>query len=226
MSDEIASEFRLPQSPKRVFPLLYRSTGDASVDRLAFVHILERLKTQKRTGWVDHNVGYHMYRMAMLAMCSSDPELDISKCVMMCIVHDLAEAHVGDIAPSEGISKAEKTRRESEAMRSFVYDMLHATPAALRIEALWKEYEEGHTPEARFVKALEYETKHNARTLQPFFDSSLPIIRHPEIKCWGADLSVERDRLHAKPDEHSLSTIGHTIYSGKMCASSFPPKQA
>lgn len=76
------------------------------------------------------------------------------------------------------------------------------------------------------ILALEYETKHNARTLQPFFDSSLPIIRHPEIKCWGADLSVERDRLHAKPDEHSLSTIGHTIYSGKMCASSFPPKQA
>jgi putative hydrolase of HD superfamily len=129
-----------PQNSTRIFPPLYKSTGDASRDRLAFVHILEQLKvsthgvkycvilqyidckTQKRTGWVDHNVGIvlllpklilltctrfqalrgklsvcfcllmtqthpdvsisdHMYRMAMLAMCSSNSELDIPKCV-------------------------------------------------------------------------------------------------------------------------------------------------
>jgi hypothetical protein len=46
MIDENESESRSsrPQSAKRVFPPLYRSTGDVSVDRLAFVHILERLK--------------------------------------------------------------------------------------------------------------------------------------------------------------------------------------
>jgi hypothetical protein len=33
-----------------------------------------------------------MYRMAVLALCSSDAKLDIAKCVMLCIVHDLAEA--------------------------------------------------------------------------------------------------------------------------------------
>jgi putative hydrolase of HD superfamily len=32
---------------------------------------------------------------------------------MMAVVHDLAEAQVGDIAPQEGIPKAEKQRRES-----------------------------------------------------------------------------------------------------------------
>lgn len=60
---------------KRTFPPLYSSQGNEAVDRLAFVHVLERLKvpirtsnstimvklnavnqTQKRTGWVDHNV--------------------------------------------------------------------------------------------------------------------------------------------------------------------------
>ena len=89
--------------------------------------------------------------MAVLAMCVSDQTLDISKysarqfffaaitvpvdealrCVMMAVVHDLAEAQgappppivtlhshllpapVGDIAPQEGIPKAEKQRRES-----------------------------------------------------------------------------------------------------------------
>ncbi|GLB43216.1 putative HD domain-containing protein [Lyophyllum shimeji] len=171
--------------------------------------------TQKRTGWVNHNISGpesisdHMYRMAMLAMLSSDNKLDIPKCVMMCLVHDLAEAHVGDITPDENISKEIKAQRESDAMHNFVYDMLHGTPAALRILALWKEYEERQTPEAKFVKdldrfemaaqAAEYERTHGVSTLQPFFDSSLPYLENPEVRAWGEDLAAERQRAHKTP---------------------------
>ncbi|KAF8141937.1 HD domain-containing protein [Boletus edulis] len=244
---------------KRSFPPLYVPSGDLNTDRLAFFHVLERLKTQKRTGWIDHNVpnpesiSDHMYRMAILAMCTSDATLDVPKCVMMCVVHDLAEAQggypfawmgldthapsldmsdtVGDITPREGISKEEKRRLEAEAMHNFVHDMLHASPAALRIEALYKEYEEGMTPEAKFVKgtystsaicvplnafiltpvlhwprldldrlemalqAREYEKAHarDRGDLQGFFDSSLPYLRHPEVRHWGDTLASERD---------------------------------
>jgi len=124
---------------------------------------------------------------------------------MMALVHDLAEAHVGDITPSENIPKEEKRRRESKAMHNFVYDMLHGSPAALKMLDLWKEYEEGSSSEAKFVKdldrfemasqALEYEREHGVQTLQPFFDSSLPYIRHPEIRSWGEDLAAERQQL-------------------------------
>ncbi|KIJ20593.1 hypothetical protein PAXINDRAFT_160158 [Paxillus involutus ATCC 200175] len=205
---------------KRTFPPLYKPTGDVEIDRLAFFHVLEWLKTQKRTGWVDHGVRLpsiptseparltisdHMYRMSILAMCVSDTALDISKCVMMCVVHDLAEAHVGDITPQEGIPKEEKRRLETEAMHNFVRGMLHASPAALRIEALWKEYEEGTTDEAKFVKDLdrlemalqarEYEKEHSKDQgeLQGFFDSSLPYLRHPEVRQWGEALARERE---------------------------------
>ncbi|KIJ65187.1 hypothetical protein HYDPIDRAFT_175205 [Hydnomerulius pinastri MD-312] len=195
---------------KRTFPPLYTATGDVDTDRLAFFHILERLKTQKRTGWVDHkaprswiltSISDHMYRMAVLAMCTSDVKLDVSRCVMLCIVHDLAEAQVGDITPREGFSKEEKRRLEATAMHNFVHDMLHGSPAALRIEALWKEYEDGETDEARFVKDLdrlemalqarEYEKAHS-QNLQGFFDSSLPQIGHSEVRQWGEALSRER----------------------------------
>ncbi|KAG2122612.1 HD domain-containing protein [Suillus cothurnatus] len=198
-------ESEIAPPAKRVFPPLYVSTGDASVDRLAFFHVLERLKTQKRTGWIPNaeSISDHMYRMAILAMCTSDTTLDVSKCVMMAVVHDLAEAQVGDITPREGISKQEKQRLESEAMHNFVYDMLHGSPAALRIEALWNEYEEGETNEAKFVKDLdrlemalqarEYEAAHTL-DLQPFFDSSLPHLRHPEVKRWGEDLAQARSQ--------------------------------
>ncbi|KDQ50747.1 hypothetical protein JAAARDRAFT_41836 [Jaapia argillacea MUCL 33604] len=199
---------------KRQFPPLYVSAGDQAADRFAFFHIIERLKTQKRTGWVDHHIpnpesiSDHMYRMAILAMCTSDSRLDISKCVMMCLVHDLAEAQVGDIAPREGIPKAEKKRLEEEAMHNFVHEMLHNSPVAQRIQALWQEYEEGQTDEAKFVKDLdrfematqasEYERNHGATTLQPFFDSSLPNVRHPEVQEWGKSLLAERERLRSK----------------------------
>ncbi|KAJ8591006.1 HD domain-containing protein [Rhizopogon salebrosus TDB-379] len=188
---------------KRVFPPLYTPTGDASTDRLAFFHILEKLKTQKRTGWIPNaeSISDHMYRMAILAMCTSDITLDISKCVMMSVVHDLAEAQVGDITPREGISKEEKRQLEAEAMHNFMHGMLHGSPPALRIEAIWKEYEEGETHEARFVKDLdrlemalqasEYETAH-AMDLQSFFDSSLPYLRHHEVKQWGESLAQSR----------------------------------
>ncbi|KAI0947011.1 hypothetical protein AcV7_009564 [Taiwanofungus camphoratus] len=156
-----------------------------------------------------------MYRMAILAMCISDTSLDTSKCVMMCLVHDLAEAQVGDIAPREGITKVEKRRLEGEAMHNFVHEMLHYSPAAQRLEALWKEYEDGESDEARFVKdldrfemaaqALEYERHHSTQTLQPFFDSSLPFIRHPEVKEWGRNLTVERERMHSSVNKSSIA---------------------
>ncbi|TEB33077.1 HD domain-containing protein, partial [Coprinellus micaceus] len=201
---------------RRAFPPLYTSSGDQGRDRLAFIHILERLKTQKRTGWVNHKIpnperqnsfftfciSDHMYRMAILAMLATDQTLDVSKCVMMALVHDLAEAQVGDIAPNEDFTKEEKHRLEKEAMHNFVHVMLHNSPAAQRIESLWKEYERGETAEAKFVKdldrfemasqALEYERNHGPSTLQSFFDSSIPQIRHPEAQQWGRDLMEER----------------------------------
>lgn len=66
----------------------------------------------------------------MCALLSDDtPNLDILRCVALSVVHDLAvrlnshfichdvyaaqEATVGDITPFDGVSKEEKTRRET-----------------------------------------------------------------------------------------------------------------
>ncbi|KAH7093926.1 HD domain-containing protein [Auriculariales sp. MPI-PUGE-AT-0066] len=179
---------------------------------LAFFHIIERLKTQKRTGWLvkkipdAESISDHMYRMGILAMCTSDENLDVSKCVMLALVHDLAEAQAGDITPHEGISKTEKRRLEEEAMHNFVQEMFHESIAGKRILTLWQEYEDQQTLEARFVKDLdrlevslqarEYEQRHGSSVgkLQEFYDSSLPNIKHPEVKAWGESLLAERER--------------------------------
>jgi len=92
-------------------------------------------------------------------------------------------------------------------MQNFVHEMLHDSPAALKIMSLWQEYEDQSTAEARFVKdldrfemaaqALEYEQAHGSQTLQPFFDSSIPQLRHTEVREWGADLLCEREEMRA-----------------------------
>ncbi|EPQ56656.1 hypothetical protein GLOTRDRAFT_105494 [Gloeophyllum trabeum ATCC 11539] len=133
-----------------------------------------------------NSISDHMYRMSILVMCTADSRLDVSKCVMMALVHDLAEAQVGDISPREGIPKAEKRRLEAEAIHNFVHEMLHDSPAAQRMCALWQEYEEGTSAEARFVKGPD---------LQGFFDSSIPHLRHPEVQQWGRDLMCRISRI-------------------------------
>ena len=47
------------------------------------------------------------------------------------------------------------------------------------------------------AQALEYERAHDSKTLQPFFDSSIPLIRHMEVCEWGADLLREREDMLA-----------------------------
>ena len=77
--------------------------------------------------------------MAMLV--GTSPGLDACKCVKMALVHDLAEAIVGDITPHDGVSKAEKAAREGAAVERI---QLALGPGAWRaagddILALWQE---------------------------------------------------------------------------------------
>lgn len=87
--------------------------------KLELMHLVEQLKLQKRTGWVregvhmPESIADHMYRMSIMALLSEeDEQLDVSKCVQLAVVHDLAEASVGDITPFDGVSKLEKEKLE------------------------------------------------------------------------------------------------------------------
>ncbi|XP_021895164.1 uncharacterized protein LOC110812651, partial [Carica papaya] len=73
---------------------------------------------------------------------------------------------VGDITPSDGVSKEEKSRREQEAL-NYMCNILGGGPRAKEIAELWTEYENNSSPEAKIVKdfdkvemilqAMEYE---------------------------------------------------------------------
>lgn len=98
------------------------SDFDESRRCLEFFRLLGQLKELKRAGWIKNNVmlpesdADHMYRMAMLVFPLKTSfelngeifSLDKDKLIKMCLVHDVAEAIVGDITPSCPISKDEK----------------------------------------------------------------------------------------------------------------------
>uniref|UniRef100_A0A3Q2T400 5'-deoxynucleotidase HDDC2 n=1 Tax=Fundulus heteroclitus TaxID=8078 RepID=A0A3Q2T400_FUNHE len=199
-----------------------KSTGMS--DMLQFMKLIGQLKRVPRTGWVyrkvknPESVSDHMYRMAMMSLTITDPTVDRDRCIKLALVHDMAECIVGDIAPSDNISKAEKHRREEEAMRH----LTNLLPEGLKQEiyVLWEEYESQSSPEARLVKqfdllemimqAHEYEELEGTPgRLQEFFDSTTGRFDHPDVLQLLGSLNEQRER-NAKEQKNSQTDGSET----------------
>nr|XP_043609871.1 5'-deoxynucleotidase HDDC2 [Erigeron canadensis] len=186
------------------------SSCSSSIDFLTLCH---SLKTTKRKGWVNHgiegpeSIADHMYRMSLMALISGDlPGINRERCIKIAIVHDIAEAIVGDITPSDGVPKAEKSRLEQAALNEMC-DVLGGGMRAEEIKELWREYEDNASLEANLVKdfdkvemilqALEYETEHD-RVLDEFFHSTAGKFQTEIGKSWAAEIIARRNSRLAK----------------------------
>ncbi|CAH8253547.1 unnamed protein product [Arabidopsis lyrata] len=176
----------------------------SSIDFLTLCH---RLKTTKRKGWINQgingseSIADHMYRMALMALIASDlTGVDRERCIKMAIVHDIAEAIVGDITPSDGVPKEEKSRREKAALKEMC-EVLGGGLRAEEITELWLEYENNASLEANIVKdfdkvemilqALEYEAEHG-KVLDEFFISTAGKFQTEIGKSWAAEINARR----------------------------------
>nr|XP_023898355.1 HD domain-containing protein 2 isoform X2 [Quercus suber]POF27041.1 hd domain-containing protein 2 [Quercus suber] len=169
------------------------SIGSSS-SAIDFLTLCHRLKTTKRKGWINHgikgpeSIADHMYRMALMALIAADlpSGLNRERCIKIAIVHDIAEAIVGDITPSDGVPKEEKSRMEQAALNEMC-KVLGGGMRAEEIKELWQEYENNSSLEANLVKdfdkvelilqALEYETQHG-KLLDEFFLSTAGLDLH------------------------------------------------
>ncbi|VEU44259.1 unnamed protein product [Pseudo-nitzschia multistriata] len=208
-------------------PPVSASDAEAASRTIDFLTMARGLKTTPRTGWVRQGAGPriesvadHSWRISLMAMVAagslgststSTPEFscDANKCIKMALVHDLAEATVGDITPHCGVSEDDKHARELAAMETMVQALGGSLPGLSgestggEILALWKEYEEGTSHEARLVKdmdklemilqALEYENDgENEHSLDGFFDSTRDKWRTPIGAAWGKEIESRR----------------------------------
>lgn len=184
------------------------TSASAAID---FLTLTRTLKTTKRTGWImrgvqnPESIADHMYRMSLMAMVSSfSTTLNTDKCIKLALIHDLAEAKVGDITPHCGVSDKEKYDLELETME-YISEMLGPLLGGDEILSLWKEYEAGSTEEAKLLKDLdkiemilqaqEYEAEgRHEKSLDQFFTSTEGKWRTEIGKTW-ADEIVRRRKI-------------------------------
>lgn len=144
---------------------------------LDFLRAAEALKHTTRVAWTStgeqENVASHTWRLCLMALVFAPrfPGIDVGKLLRICIVHDLGEAIGGDISAKLRVNMPNKAEQE----RRDLLQLCEPLPAHTRDEivALWDEYEQAASPEARIAKGLDkLETilQHNQGAMPDDFD--------------------------------------------------------
>lgn len=102
------------------------------------------------------NSAEHSWQIAMLAVSLApyaDTPVDVSRVVAMLLVHDIGEIDTGDTLVFVEDGWQERKAAEAAAVRR-IFGLL-PEPQAAQLFALWQEFEDGETPEARFAHAAD-----------------------------------------------------------------------
>ena len=101
----------------------------------------------------DAEHAWHMAIMAYLLQEYSNERIDVARVMLMCLIHDVVEIDAGDpyAYDAEGL-KTQKAREEAAKER--LYSMLPEDQKA-DLTAIFDEFEERKTPEAKFARALD-----------------------------------------------------------------------
>ena len=120
------------------------------------INTIGKLKDLKRSGWIMNNVKLpesdadHSFGVALLAMILTPKTLNKQRCMELALIHDLAEVYAGDITPHDSISKENKDKLEREGATRLSKEL--NWPSLIDLVA---EYNNGDTPESRFVRCID-----------------------------------------------------------------------
>lgn len=126
---------------------------------LTFLRESERLKNTFRSSLTSlsrrESVAEHTWRLCLMALVLEPyfSEINMSRVIKICIVHDLGEALQGDIPAPVQIHTEDKSESERKDLLKLA-ESLPALPHKELLE-LWDEYESASTKEARIAKALD-----------------------------------------------------------------------
>jgi putative hydrolases of HD superfamily len=129
--------------------------------QLVFLLEADRLKNVIRGSRISdasrrENTAEHSWHLALFAMVLQEHAIapvDILRVVQMLLVHDLVEIESGDTPLLGGHDASAQTERERQAADK-LFGMLPADQGSA-LRAIWDEFEEATTADARFAKALD-----------------------------------------------------------------------
>ena len=168
---------------------------------------LQRLKRLDRTGWIlrglpngTESVAAHSFGVAVTAMMLADElqthgvEVDVEKLIRIALLHDWAEARVGDMPRTATEYFGADTRRRAES--AAFGDIVNHLSYRVRYDELYNDYELRESVEARLVKAADILDllmqvlsleRAGARGLDEFWE----VAKNPDFQLEG----VARDKV-------------------------------
>lgn len=101
----------------------------------------------------DAEHAWHMAVMAYLLREYANEEVDITKVMLMCLIHDIVEIEAGDTYAYDAENLKTQKARE-DAAKEKLYSMLPEDQKR-EFTALFDEFEEYKTPEAKYAHAMD-----------------------------------------------------------------------
>ena len=159
----------------------------------------------------DAEHAWHAALMAVILEEYANEKVDLLKTITMLLIHDVVEIDAGDTYAYdvEGL-KSQAEREEKAADR--IYGLLPEDQRE-RMLALFREFEEGESPEARFAKALD--------NVQPVMQNDASGGKDWREKGIHLSQAIERQRRTARGsqilwDEVSKPMIQRNIDAGNI----------
>ena len=129
--------------------------------QLAFLVEIDKLKQIFRQcslldGSRPENDAEHSWHFAMMALILAEhanEPIELEKVLKMALIHDLVEIDAGDSFVYDPVAMASKTERELAAAER-IFNLVPENQAH-ELRAIWDEFEEGATPEARYANAID-----------------------------------------------------------------------
>jgi putative hydrolase of HD superfamily len=130
--------------------------------QLRFLSEADQLKTVLRQSTLidvsrQENSAEHSWHLALMALVlqgHAPAGTDISRAVAMVLLHDLVEIDAGDLFVYAGEEAQARQEVAERAAADRIFALLPA-PQAATFRALWDEFEERRTQEAKFARALD-----------------------------------------------------------------------
>jgi putative hydrolase of HD superfamily len=129
--------------------------------QLGFVLEVEQLKQVFRQTLLpgdrrpenDAEHSWHLSLMAILLVEYADAEVDLMKVLKMLLIHDVVEIDAGDTFAYDEVGNRDKAEREQKAADR-LFGLLPDDQAG-EMRALWDEFEERQSAEARYAASLD-----------------------------------------------------------------------
>ena len=106
----------------------------------------------RRENSAEHS--WHLAVMALVLAGHAPPGTDLSRVIAMLLVHDMVEIDAGDLFLYADAAQHARQQQAERAAADRIFALLPDGQAA-RVRALWDEFTERGTPEAKFARAMD-----------------------------------------------------------------------